>query len=84
MHQHECRPRPKPLAAHNAAVAAGRAPVEPVVADMMEDRIIDAAAVAVAPVARQPVVDARARAVASSTRSGSARWWGPRGPSGSP
>ncbi len=71
MRQYELRPRPKPLATHNAAVTADRAPVDPVAADTMEDRIIDNAAVAVA---RQPVVDARARAVASSTRTRSARW----------
>lgn len=66
MSQHEPPSRLEPLAVHNGAVAADRAPVDLVVADTMKDQIMDDAAVAVA---RQPTADVRARAVASSARS---------------
>ena len=53
-----------------AAVAADPVPVEPAVADMIVNRIIDNAAVALAGVDRRPVAVARAQAIAHARRGG--------------
>ena len=53
-----------------AAVAADPVPVEPAVADMIVNRIIDNAAVALAGLDRRPVAVARAQAIAHARRGG--------------
>jgi 2-methylcitrate dehydratase len=57
-------PRTEQLAWKIAAVAADPVPVEPEVADMIVNRIIDNAAVAMAAINRRPVMTARAQAEA--------------------
>ncbi len=72
MIQHEVRvhpesdrlPREEQLAWKIAAVAADPVEVEPAVADMIVNRLIDNAAVAIAAINRRPVVSARAQALA--------------------
>jgi 2-methylcitrate dehydratase len=57
-------PRTEQLAWKIAAVAADPVPVVPAVADMIINRMIDNAAVAIAAINRHPVVSARAQALA--------------------
>lgn len=57
-------PKTDQLAWKIAAVAADTVPVEPAVVDMIVNRIIDNAAVAVAAINRHPVATARAQALA--------------------
>jgi 2-methylcitrate dehydratase len=57
-------PREEQLAGRIAAVAADPVPVGPAVAEMIGNRVIDNAAVAVAALGRRPVVSARAQALA--------------------
>ena len=57
-------PREEQLAWKIAEVAADRVPVAPAVAEMVANRIIDNAAVAMAAVNRRPVATARAQALA--------------------
>lgn len=57
-------PREEQLAWRIAAVAADPVEVEPAVVEMIGNRIIDDASVAVASLARRPVANARAQAVA--------------------
>jgi 2-methylcitrate dehydratase len=64
-------PRDHQLGWRIAEVAADPVEVEPVVADMVANRIIDNAAVAMASLARRPVVNARAQAIAHPYRPGS-------------
>ncbi|GAA1352203.1 MmgE/PrpD family protein [Falsarthrobacter nasiphocae] len=66
----ENTPREEQLAAKIAAVAADQVPVEPEVEEMIINRIIDNASVAVASLNRGPIVSARAQAL--SHRSGAA------------
>ena len=63
-------PREEELAWKIAAAAADDVPVEADVAEMIGNRIIDDTAVAVASLARRPVVNARAQAVAHPMRPG--------------
>lgn len=56
-------PREDELAWRIAEVAADPVPVEPAVTEMIANRLIDNAAVAVASLSRRPVADARAQAV---------------------
>jgi 2-methylcitrate dehydratase len=65
-------PREEQLAWKLAAVATDRVPVEPDVAEMIGNRVIDNAAVAVASLARKPVRAARAQAVAHPREPGAA------------
>lgn len=60
----ETLPREEQLAWKLAAVAADPVPVEPAVADMIANRIIDNAAVAIAAINRRPVRNARSQALA--------------------
>ncbi|MET8049715.1 MmgE/PrpD family protein [Streptosporangium sp. NPDC005286] len=57
-------PRQKQLAWHLAEAAADPVPVEPAVAEMVGNRVIDNAAVAIAALNRAPVAHARAQASA--------------------
>jgi 2-methylcitrate dehydratase len=57
-------PRDRQLAWRIAAVAADPVPIEPAVADMIVNRIIDNASVAIAAIDRHPVATARAQALA--------------------
>jgi 2-methylcitrate dehydratase len=59
----EALPRERQLAWQIAEVAADPVPVEPAVAEMVGNRIIDNAAVAVAALRRDPVASARAQAL---------------------
>ncbi|CCG08630.1 MmgE/PrpD family protein [Pararhodospirillum photometricum] len=63
-------PRDQQLAWKMAEVAADPTPVEPEVVEMIINRVIDNAAVAVASLARRPVINARAQAVAHRTAPG--------------
>ncbi|HEX7040657.1 MAG TPA: MmgE/PrpD family protein [Trueperaceae bacterium] len=65
-------PREEQLAWKLAAVATDPVPVEPEVAEMIGNRVIDNAAVAVASLARRPVRAARAQAVAHPREPGAA------------
>src|SRR5712692_923883 len=65
-------PRDKQLTWKIAAVAADPVGVETDVADMIANRIIDNAAVAIAAINRRPVVSARAMALAHSRKAGAA------------
>jgi len=64
--------REKQLAWKIAAVAADPAPIEPVVCDMVINRIIDNASVAIAAINRSPPACARAQAVAHPRDGGAA------------
>ena len=68
----ESHPREDELAWKIAAVAADPVAVEAEVADMVINRIIDNASVAIASVNRHPVVSARAQAVAHARENGAA------------
>ncbi|RYV50513.1 MmgE/PrpD family protein [Pengzhenrongella frigida] len=63
-------PREEQLAWRFAALAVDPVDVEPAVAEMIGNRIIDNAAVAAASIARHPAVSARAQAVAHPTAPG--------------
>ena len=63
-------PREEQLAWKIAAVAADLVAVEPAVADMIVNRVIDNAAVAIAAINRHPVVSARAQALAHPRANG--------------
>ncbi len=63
-------PRERQLAWKIAAVAADPVEVEPDVAEMIINRVIDNAAVAIAAINRHPVVSARAQALAHSRPGG--------------
>ena len=65
-------PREEQLAWNIAEVAADPAEVEPEVAEMIANRIIDNAAVAIAAINRRPVVSARAMALAHPRKVGGA------------
>ncbi len=65
-------PREEQLAWRLAAVATDPVPVEPEVAEMIGNRVIDNAAVAAASLARRPVRAARAQAVAHPREPGAA------------
>ncbi len=65
-------PRPQHLAAKIAAVATDPVPVEPDVAEMVANRIIDNAAVSAAAVLRRPVTVARRQALAHPAPRGAA------------
>jgi 2-methylcitrate dehydratase len=65
-------PREEQLAWRLAEVATDPAPVEPDVAEMIGNRVIDNAAVAAASLARRPVANARAQALAHPYRPGAA------------
>jgi 2-methylcitrate dehydratase len=65
-------PREKQLAWKIAEVAADPVGVEPDVAEMIANRIIDNAAVAIAAINRRPVVSARAMALAHPRQKGAA------------
>ncbi|RIK95953.1 MAG: 2-methylcitrate dehydratase [Proteobacteria bacterium] len=68
----ETLPRTDQLAWKIAEVASDPVPVEPEVAEMIGNRIIDNAAVAAASLARRPVASARAQAVAHPYQPGAA------------
>jgi len=68
----ETLPRADQLAWKIAEVASDPVPVEPEVAEMIGNRIIDNAAVAAASLARRPVASARAQAAAHPYRPGAA------------
>jgi 2-methylcitrate dehydratase len=74
-------PREEHLAWQLARVAADPAPVEPEVAEMVANRLIDDAAVAAAALGRRPVVNARAQAAPHRLAPG-ASVWGLAGPGG--
>src|SRR4051812_41047997 len=57
-------PKTEQLAWKLAAVAADQAPILPDVADMVANRFIDTAAVAIAAINREPVANARTQALA--------------------
>ncbi|NUM53791.1 MAG: MmgE/PrpD family protein [Candidatus Hydrogenedentes bacterium] len=63
-------PREEQLAWKIAAVANDRAPIDPAAQDMVVNRIIDNAAVALAAINRRPVASARSQAVAHPRASG--------------
>jgi 2-methylcitrate dehydratase len=65
-------PREEQLAWKIAEVAADPTGVEPDVAEMIANRVIDNAAVAIAAINRRPVVSARAMALAHSRKMGAA------------
>ncbi len=65
-------PRPEHLAAKIAAVATDSVPVEPDVAEMVANRIVDNAAVSAAAVLRRPVTVARRQALAHPAPGGAA------------
>ncbi len=67
-------PREEHLAWQLALVAADPVPVEPEVAEMVANRLIDDAAVAAAALARRPVVNARAQAGAHHLAPGASLW----------
>jgi 2-methylcitrate dehydratase len=67
-------PRDEQLAWRLAQVAADPVPVEPDVADMVVNRLIDDAAVAVAALRRRPVANARAQALSFMHPPGAAIW----------
>src|SRR5687767_2354355 len=71
-------PRPELLAWKIACVAADEAPVEPLVADMIVNRVIDNAGVAVAGLARHPAANARAQALAHPHAGGATVFGMPR------
>lgn len=74
----ETPPRQQLLAWKIAAVAADDAPLDRDVADMIVDRVIDNAGVAVAGLARSPVANARAQALAHPHRGGATVFGMPR------
>ena len=63
-------PRSEQLAWKLAAVAADKAPLLPPVAEMIVNRMIDNAAVAIAAINREPVANARTQALAHPRRDG--------------
>ena len=69
-------PRAEQLAWKIAGVAADRVAVPREVADMIVNRVIDNAAVAIAAINRHPVVSARDAALAHGTRGGGATVFG--------
>jgi 2-methylcitrate dehydratase len=66
----ESLPKESQLAWQLARIAADRVPVEPEVADMIINRFIDNAAVAVAAINRRPVANARCQALAHARTGG--------------
>jgi 2-methylcitrate dehydratase len=70
-------PKTDQLAWKIAAVASGRPPIEPAVGEMIVNRLIDNAAVALAAINRKPVSNARSQALAHP-RSGGATLFGVR------
>ena len=74
----ETPPRPQLLAWRLAEVATDEVPVEPDVAAMIVNRVIDNAGVAVAGLARHPVANARAQALAHPHRGGGTVFGMPR------
>ena len=86
MNQHEVRvyksaetpPRERLLAWKLAEVAADDAPLDPETVEMIVNRVIDNAGVAVAGLARHPVANARAQAVAHPHRGGATVFGLPR------
>ena len=75
----ETPPRSELLAWKLATVAADNVPIEPEVATMIVNRVIDNAGVAVAGLARHPVANARAQALAHPHAGGATIFGMPRG-----
>ena len=71
----ESLPKESQLAWQLARIATDRVPVDPEVADMIINRFIDNASVAIAAVNRRPVANARSQALAH-TRAGGATVFG--------
>jgi len=65
-------PKPEQLAWKIASVASDKAPVLPAVAEMIINRVIDNASVAIAAVNREPVANARTQALAHPRAKGAA------------
>ncbi|HTW05958.1 MAG TPA: MmgE/PrpD family protein [Acidimicrobiales bacterium] len=70
----EALPREQQLAWKLAEIATDGTGVEPAVAEMAVNRLIDDAAVAAAALVRPPVANARAQALAHAMRPGAALW----------
>ena len=68
-------PKPEQLAWRLASVATDKAPILPEVSEMVVNRIIDNAAVAIAAINREPVANARTQALAHP-RAGGATLFG--------
>jgi len=77
-------PRPEQLAWRLAELATDPVPVEPDVADMVVNRLIDDAAVAAAALGRQPVVNARSQALRHRLQPGASIWGCTTTPAGPP
>src|SRR5438874_2156237 len=69
-------PKTEQLAWKLSSVAAGTAPILPEVAEMVANRIIDNAAVAIAAINREPVANARTQALAHPRGHGGATLFG--------